>query len=132
MPPATRFPIKFEPAYALLSRSVLISPADSYVEIEDDRVSVRMAWAFRASFDRSAVRGTSVLGKRIPLTRGVHGWAGRWLVNGAGDGILVIGLDPRQRGYVAGFPVKVRELRVSVEAPAALSAALLGSRVARG
>jgi hypothetical protein len=85
MAAATRFPIKFEPAYALLSRSLFISPANSYVEIEDDRVSVRMAWAFRASVDRSAVQGTSVLGRRIPLTRGVHGWAGRWLVNGTGD-----------------------------------------------
>jgi len=124
MDPAARFPIKFEPAYALLSKALFISPADSYVEIEDGRVSVRMAWAFRANVDRSAVQGTSVLGRRVPLTRGVHGWAGRWLVNGAGDGILVISLNPRQRGYVMGVPVKLRELLVSVDDPSALATAL--------
>jgi len=126
MASTTRFPIKFETAYALLSRALFISPADSYVEIDDGRVSVRMAWAFRATFDRSSIRGTSPLGKRVPLTRGVHGWAGRWLVNGAGDGILVVNLEPRQRGYVMGFPVRLRELMVSVDDPSALAEALTG------
>ena len=124
MGPATRFQIKFEPTYALVSRMLFISPDDSYIEIVDDRVSVRMAWGFRTTFDRSAVQGTSLFGQKIPLTRGVHGWAGRWLVNGSGDGILVINLDPRQRGYVMGFPVKLRELLVSVDDPSALAAAL--------
>ena len=119
-----RFAIKFEPAYALLSRALFISPDDSYVEIEDARVSVRMAWAFRSNFDRSVVRGASALGRRIPLTRGVHGWAGRWLVNGAGEGIVALYLDPRQRGYVLGFPVTLRELLVSVDDPTALVDAL--------
>jgi hypothetical protein len=103
---------------------LLISPADSYIEIEDGSVSVRMGWAFRSTFDRSAVKGTSLLGERVPLTRGVHGWAGRWLVNGAGDGILIMNLDPQQRGYVMGFPVKLKQLLVSVDNPSALAAAL--------
>jgi hypothetical protein len=84
-----------------------------------------MGWGFRATFDRARVSGASPLGKRVPLTRGVHGWAGRWLVNGAGDGILVVALEPAQRAYVMGFPVRLRELRVSVEDPSALAAALL-------
>lgn len=126
MPSSTRFPISFEPAYAALSRSLLISPDDSYVEIDDGEVGVRMAWAFRARFHRACVVRTEVLGKRVPLTRGVHGWAGRWLVNGAGDGILTIDLDPRQRGHVMGFPVRLRQLRVSVADPGALAAALTG------
>jgi hypothetical protein len=124
MAPATRFPIRFEPAYAALSRMFFISPADSYIEIVDGDVSVRMGWAFRATFDRSAVQGTSVSGKRVLLTRGVHGWAGRWLVNDAGDGILSIRLEPRQRGYVMGFSVTLRDLLVSVDAPSALAGAL--------
>jgi hypothetical protein len=121
---SARFPIKFEPAYALLSKSLFISPADSYIEIAGDTVSVRMAWAFRAKFDRAQVSGTSIPGSRIALTRGVHGWAGRWLVNGAGDGIVAIELEPRQRAYVMGFPIRLRELKLSVENPAALAAAL--------
>jgi hypothetical protein len=124
MATSVRFPIKFDASYALLSRALLISPTDSYVEIVGSDVSVRMAWAFRTTFDRTRVTGTSQLGRRITLTRGVHGWAGRWLVNGAGDGILVIDLDPHQRAYVMGFPVRLRQLHVSVDDPAALAAAL--------
>lgn len=60
----------------------------------------------------------------VSLTRGVHGWAGRWLVNGAGEGVLAIDLDPTQRARVAGFPVRLRQLLVSVEDPAALTRAL--------
>lgn len=120
----TRFPIKFDAAYALLSRALLLSPSDSYVAIEGSDVSVRMGWAFRATFDRARVTGTSVRNEPIPLTRGVHGWGGRWLVNGAGDGVLAIHLEPQQRARVLGFPVSLRELSVSVEDPAALGAAL--------
>jgi hypothetical protein len=121
----SRFSIKFDSSYAVLSTVLFILPSQSYVEVSGNEVSVRMGWAFRASFDRSRVTGTS-LGKRISLTSGVHGLAGRWLVNGSGDGILAIDLDPRQRAYVMGFPVKLRQLRVSVDDPAALAAALVG------
>lgn len=124
MDPSTRFLIKFDAPYALLSTALLIFPSDSYVEIAGNQVSVRMSWAFRATFDRSHVTGASPLGKRIRLTRGVHGWAGRWLVNGSGDGILGIDLEPRQRAYVMGVPVSLRQLQVSVGDPHALARAL--------
>ncbi|WP_198134478.1 hypothetical protein [Geotalea uraniireducens] len=57
----------------------------------------------------------------------MHGFAGRWLVNGSGQGILTIDLTPTQRGYVMGFPVRLRQLMVSVAEPATLAAALRGS-----
>jgi hypothetical protein len=124
MAPSTRFQIKFDASYALLSKALFISPTDSYVEIVQNEVLVRMGWAFRTTFDRSRVTGTSPLDKQIPLTRGVHGWAGRWLVNGAGDGLVAIDLEPRQRAYVMGFPVRLRQLQVTVDDPLALVAAL--------
>lgn len=126
MATTTRFPIKFDPAYAALSSALFLSPAGSYIEIDGTTVSVRMAWAFRATFDRARVARASPLGRRVPLTRGVHGWGGRWLVNGAGDGILVIDLEPTQRGHVMGFPVRLRQLQVSVDDPGALARALGG------
>jgi len=55
----------------------------------------------------------------------VHGFAGRWLVNGSGRGILTLDLKPAQRGYVMGFPVRLRELQVSLERPEDVSAMLL-------
>jgi len=45
-------------------------------------------------------------------------------VNGAGDGILEMDLQPPQRGYVMGIPVKLRQLLVSVDDPRAVAAAL--------
>ena len=54
----------------------------------------------------------------------MHGWNGRWLVNGSSHGIVRIDLDPAQRAWVVGLPVSLRTLRVSVEDPDALIAAL--------
>jgi hypothetical protein len=111
-----RFPIRFESWYRLLSSVLLLAPSDSYVEVGDGGVECRMGWAFRARFPRSAVASTNRLDRK-PLSRGVHGFGGRWLVNGSGDGILVINLEPSQRGRVVGIPVRLRELLVSVDDP---------------
>ena len=119
----TRFQVGFDPAYRVLSSALLIPPSKSFVEVEGDEVRVRMAWAFRADILRSAVVSVTNY-DRTPLSRGVHGLAGRWLVNGSGTGIINITLDPRQRGYVLGFPVRLRNLLVSVEDPAGVKAAL--------
>jgi len=119
----TRFPIRFDAAYRVLSSALLLTPSDSFVEVAGDDVRVRMAWGFRARFPRSAVMSATEHQKK-PLSRGVHGFAGRWLVNGSGKGIVNIALEPSQRGYVIGFPVRLRNLLVSVEDPAGLMIAL--------
>lgn len=118
-----RFPIRFNAAYRMLSTALLMPPSQSFVEVEGDKVRVRMAWGFRAEFPRSAVRSVTSY-DRTPLSRGIHGWAGRWLVNGSGEGIVSIALKPTQRAYVLGFPVRLRNLLVSIEDPAGLMAAL--------
>jgi hypothetical protein len=124
MASSRRFGIEFDATYGLLSKALLIPPSDSYVEITDQDVTVRMAWAFRARFDRSHVARASLLGRQVLLTRGVHGWGGRWLVNGTGDGIVVFDLTPKQRAYVVGVPVSLGQLQVSVADPSALLAAV--------
>jgi len=118
-----RFPIRFDAAYRVLSAALLLLPSDSFVEVDDEEVRVRMAWGFRARFPRSAVVSATRYQQK-PLSRGVHGFAGRWLVNGSGEGVVDIALEPRQRGYVMGFPVRLRNLLVSVEDPAGLMTAL--------
>src|SRR5689334_16088118 len=125
MPPhaPARFPIRFDRWYAALSTALLIPPAASFVELDGGAVHVRMAWAFRATFPRSAVASVAARGPR-PLSRGVHGFAGRWLVNGSGEDVVAIALEPAQRARVLGVPVQLRELLVSVEDPRALEAAL--------
>ena len=118
-----RFPILFDPSYAALSRLLFLSPADSSVVVESDEVHVRMAWGFRAHFPRSCVRQAALLDRK-PLSRGIHGFGGRWLVNGSGRNIVTIDVEPRQRGYVMGMPVRLRQLSVSVEDPGGLMKAL--------
>ncbi len=118
-----RFPIRFDPWYRALSRAVLLPPSDAFVEVDDAEVRIRMAWAFRARLPRTAIAAVAPH-RRIPLSRGVHGWAGRWLVNGSGDGVLELALAPAQRAVVLGFPVRLRTLLVSVDDPAGLRSAL--------
>jgi hypothetical protein len=122
-PASVRFPIRFEPWYEALSRALSIRPSESYVAIDGGYVTVRMAWAFDASFPCSAV-GAAAPYDRRPVSRGVHGWRGRWLVNGSGRGILRIELSPEQTARVLGFPVALRELLVSVDDPDRLASAL--------
>jgi hypothetical protein len=57
----------------------------------------------------------------------VHGFRGRWLVNGSGRGILSIQLTPAQRAYVMGVPIRLRELLVSVTDLPGVDAALKNS-----
>ena len=85
-----------------------------------------MGWAFRSRFPRTAIALAAETHEH-PLSRKVHGFAGRWLVNGSGQGIVTISLTPAQRGYVMGFPVRLRQLMVSVAEPWALAAALMSS-----
>ena len=118
-----RFSIRFDAWYATLSSALLLPPSGSYVEVDREQVRVRMCWAFRCRFPRAAVVSAAQSPKR-PLSRGVHGFAGRWLVNGSAQGILVIDLALGQRGYVMGFPVRLRQLMISVWEPAALAAML--------
>jgi len=118
-----RFPMRFDDWYRVLSTALLLRPSRSYVVVDGDNVEVRMGWAFRARFPRAAVASAAET-PVSPLSRGVHGFAGQWLVNGSGQGLLTIALAPSQRGYVMGFPVRLRRLMVSVADPAALAAAL--------
>ena len=121
-----RFPIQFDTWYRFVSTALFLPPASSYVEVNGEKVRVQMGWAFRSHFPRTAVALAAETHAR-PLSRGVHGFAGRWLVNGSGRGIMAINLTPIQRGYVMGFPVRLRQLMVSVAEPSALAAALKGS-----
>ncbi len=124
-PALTRFPIAFDRGYGAVSRALFLRPADSYVELRGAFVAVRMAWAFRAEFPKAAVASARPFPGQ-PLSRGVHGFAGRWLVNGSARGLLSLRLEPRQRARVLGFPVRLRELIVSVEEPEELMRALGG------
>ena len=120
-----RFPSRFSPGNAVLFRGLLIPPSASYVELDDETIHVRLAWTFTARIPRRLVASAGP-GKRptIPLTAGAHGWNGRWLVNGAPDGIVATELTERVRAFVLGVPIRLRLLAVSLEDPDGFLAAL--------
>jgi hypothetical protein len=91
--------------------------SNSYVEVAGDLVRVRMGFGFGTSFPRDVVRHAARWEGRTPLSIGVHGWRGRWLVNGARRPLVVIDLDPTQRARMLGVPVRLRQLIVSVDDP---------------
>ena len=118
-----RFPIRYSFGKGLVLRLVGAPKRWAYVEVGDERVRVRMSWAFRAKFDRSLIESVS-RAPRVRVTAGAHGWRGRWLVNGASRPIVSIRLDEPVRAWVAGYPVHLREVSVSVADPDGLIAAL--------
>jgi hypothetical protein len=120
-----RFPIRFSSGNGILFRGLLIPPSGSFVELGDDSIHVRLGWAFSARIPRRLV-GSVGPGKppTLRLTAGAHGWGGRWLVNGSPDGIVAVGLTEPVRAYVAGFPIRLRTLLVSLADPENFLAAL--------
>ena len=121
-----RFPISFDRWYGVFSSLLGLPPSTAYVEIGEAQVEVRMGWAFRSRFPRSAIASTSTLGIR-PLSRGVHGFGDRWLVNGSAREILSIQLDPVQRAHLVGVPIRLRQLLVSITEESGVAAALRNS-----
>jgi hypothetical protein len=95
----------------------------SRVTVTEDALEVRLGIAFSGVVRRSAIRSATRYRGPV-LGWGAHGWRGRWLVNGSSKGIVVLHIDPPGRGRVLGFPVKLRELMISMEDPEGLAAAL--------
>ena len=97
-------------------------PRFSRIVVDHDEVTVRLGWSFRARIPRGSVTRATPWpdDRRRPLSRGAHGWRGRWLVNGSADGLVTLTVDPPARARVVGFPVTLRELVVGVTEPDAL------------
>ena len=122
MAPPARFPIRFtgfNRAMALFG----IAPSRCRVEVDEAQLHVSMGWAFEMRAPLADVRAATLDHDRV-LGWGAHGWRGTWLVNGSSTGLVRIDFDPRARATTTGFSVGVRVLRVSVEDPQRLVAAL--------
>jgi hypothetical protein len=117
-----RFPILFTGANKAMV-VIGLRPANSYVELSDSALTVRLGWGFSVHADRAAVASAAPDHGKV-RGWGAHGWRGTWLVNGSSSNLVRVAFDPPGRGRVLGVPVTVRILRVSVEDPAALIAAL--------
>jgi hypothetical protein len=117
------FTIRFDTFSRCLMTPMGLGRRHSRIIIDGETVHARMGWGFCATFPRSAVASTE-RPTRAPISRGVHGWRGSWLVNGAGRPLVDITLQPVQKARVCGFPVRLAHLIVSVDDPDGLMEAL--------
>jgi hypothetical protein len=124
-----RIPIRFGRLKALFT-ALGITRGRAYLDVAPNLVRVRMGWGFCADVPRPSIR--SVRRVRNAVSIGVHGWRGRWLVNGASGPLVAIAIDPSAPARVMGFPIRLRELIVSVEDPDAVIAALSPVRAGGG
>ncbi len=119
----TRVPIKYSSTWSWLLALCLLPERASYVEVDGDAIRVRMGYAFRARFTRGDISTVEARGPVVSV--GVHGWRGRWLVNGANRPIARVVLALPAHAYVLGFRVRLSELLVSVDDVAGLRRLLL-------
>ena len=90
-----------------------LGPQQSDVSITNDSLHVSMGWGFRADIPLSSITDAKPSDDRV-YSSGVHGWRGRWLVNGSSKGIVELTIDPPAKGRVLGVPVTLKTLWVSV------------------
>jgi hypothetical protein len=121
------FAIRYTPAFDPFFRLLGLGPARSGVWVGRDSMRVTMGWGFRAEIPRRAVREIG-LDSGAVLGWGVHGWRGRWLVNGSSSGLVRLEIQPSVRAWVLGIPVRLRTLRLSLVAPDELTSMLRDHR----
>lgn len=117
-----RFAIRFDRVWRHTFVWLGLGPKRSFVAIDHGAITVRMGWAFRMTANLRDV--TAAIDDRRFLSRGVHGWRGRYLVNGSGKSLVRLTIDPPARARASLFPVKVRELVVSLDDPDGFLAAV--------
>ena len=103
----------------VLMMPMLLGPRHSAVRVDHDHISVRMGlggWAFAAGVPRSSLTEVKRVAGPV-MGWGVHGWRGLWLVNGSSKGLVRMTIDPRARGRCLGFPLRIRQLTVSLADP---------------
>lgn len=121
---ATRFPMRFSGAgWVLLVLG--LRPAASAVVVDDEVVRARLGWMVDITIPRASVRRVAeTSGGAWRWGWGMHRWRGEWQLNASTSGLVRMELDPPVRTRLLLVPIKIRVLRVAVEDPAGLVAAL--------
>jgi hypothetical protein len=104
-------------------------PGRGGVEVDSAVLRVRMA-DFHLDIPRASVRSATRSTRRTWGTIGVHGGQGRWLVNGAYNGLVEVAIEPpchTSRNLSTIFrKVEVRSLTISLVDPDGFIAAVKG------
>jgi hypothetical protein len=116
VPSGRRFQIDYSRWNGRFMGALGLGPRFSGVAIGDSDVRVRMGWAFDAKIPIANIRRIAAA-ERPFFAWGVHGWRGRWLVNGSSRGIVALEIDPQVRGWTMCFPLRLRTVYVSLADP---------------
>lgn len=100
-----------------------LTPRGSWVEVENGLLRARLGWAFALEAPLESMRFAERESRRV-WSWGIHGWRGKWLVNGSSSGLVRVDFSPPARARTGPVPIRVRELTVSVDDPDGLVAAL--------
>ena len=111
--------IRYERWFLPFSVPLGLGPKRSEIGIIGDTLRVKFGWGFDSEIPLSSVTSAQHNNERV-LGWGVHGFRGRWLVNGSSKGIVELQIDPPAKASVMGVPIKLRTLWVSVTDPDAL------------
>lgn len=114
--------LSYQRWFVPLATSLGLGPKRSDVSIRDGALHVAMGWGFSADIPLVSIKNARQFPDRV-LAWGVHGFRGRWLVNGSSQGVVELTIDPPVRARMMGVPVRLRELLVSVTDPGELIAA---------
>jgi hypothetical protein len=87
------------------------------VTVTETDVHVRMGWAFDATIPRARITSAARATKPAMFGWGVHGWNGRWVVNGSDSGIVRLTIDPPILTRMLIFALRPRELFISLDEP---------------
>jgi hypothetical protein len=121
----------FSLRYGAFSRWLLTAlasgPGRSGIAVDEADFAVEMGVSFGGRAPLRSVSSVRPLEETVAVTRGVHGWRGDWLVNGAGDGLVEVTFEPPMKAHVLGVPIRIRRLRISVDDPAGFASALHGA-----
>ncbi|MFN8027748.1 MAG: hypothetical protein U0W40_15730 [Acidimicrobiia bacterium] len=117
-----RFPIRFTGLNHAMAVVGMV-PSRCSVDLTDEHLHVRMGMWFDLEAPRDTVQSAALNSERV-YGWGVHGWRDKWLVNGSSEGLVQLTFAPTQRAWMGPVPLRVRVLRVSLDDPEGLVAAL--------
>ena len=89
----------------MLLKLIGSGPEHSGIAVNDADLAIKMGRSFDGRAPRTSVTSARALTDTV-ISRGVHGWRGDWLVNGAGDGLVELLFEPPMPGHVLMFPVQ--------------------------
>ena len=117
--PTDEFSFSWNRFMRILMPLMLAGPRQSSIRVDDDHVEVKMglgSWTFSADVPRSSITDVTRISSSV-WAWGAHGWKGRWLVNASSEGLVRLTLEPPVRARTLGYPLRVRELTLSLEDP---------------